>query len=126
MLLLHLPYFCGSLFLITFVVWMSSMYAYRVNARRAADDPNKRNYHPAAIWFSLLWPLYLVIAIGSFIVTSLSYGLFLIVFAILLIAIRKPFLIEWVKRIMNKIGDKALESGSRIIRLFTKDWLYNT
>ena len=126
MLLLHLPYFCGSLFLITFVVWMSSMYAYRVNARRAADDPNKRNYHPAAIWFSLLLPLYLVIAIGSFIVTSLSYGLFLIVFAILLIAIRKPFLIEWVKRIMNKIGDKALESGSRIIRLFTKDWLYNT
>ena len=69
-------------------------YAYLVDARRPADDPQKRNYHPVAIVFApLTLPIFVVLSISIFMLRVLLYGVVLILLPILLITARKPFLL---------------------------------
>ncbi|HET6824016.1 MAG TPA: hypothetical protein VFH34_15300 [Anaerolineales bacterium] len=42
----------------------------------------------------------------------------MIIFTFALIFVRKPFILEWLKKLAVTIGDKLLEANTLLIRLF--------
>ena len=102
-----------------FVIMLAIAFtAYRVNSRRAADDPKKRNYQPGAI---VLAPfIFLVVAplaIVAFILAAFLYAGFIIFFIIMLVAFRKPFLLVWWNKFATLVGEPLLRIGTYLIML---------
>jgi hypothetical protein len=96
-------------------------YAYLVDARRPADDPQKRNYRPLAIVFApITLPIFIVLSILIFMMRVLLYGVFLILFPFVLIIARKPFLLLWLAKKATSIGNKLLDANTMLITLFLK------
>ena len=113
-----LNHLCNCIGLPVLFLLVCMGYAYRINARRTADDPKKRDYQPGAILLSLLtWPILIFASISLFILRALFYGVFLILFAFALVAIRKPFLLMWLNKVFSSIGDKLLIANTFLIRL---------
>lgn len=109
---------CLNYFWVSLFLWGAARYVYRLNARLPDGDPKKRNYHPAAVFLApITWPLLVLGAISIFIVKAFLYGIFLILFTVAIVVIRKPFLIEWLKKIINFIGRVLLEVNTILIRL---------
>ena len=116
MLLNYSKELCLGFLLLTLIFYMCAGYAYRVNARRAADDPNRRDFPVAAVMFGpIVWPVLLFGVISIFLLKVLFYSIFLILFAIALLVFRKPFLIDWLKNSATWIGDRLL--GANIVLL---------
>jgi hypothetical protein len=93
-------------------------YTYSANLRRNSDNPKKRDYHPFAIWMApITLPLFLSGGILLFVLRALLYAVFLIVFVILLIAIRKPFLFQLWHKFATAIGDPLLKANTRLINM---------
>jgi hypothetical protein len=108
---------CGGNVLLCIVLWAFAGYAYRVNAKRSTDDPEKRDYHPAAIILApLTWPFFLSGLILLFVIRALLYGIFLILFTIALVVIRKPFILAWLDKIAKTVGNKLLKVNSFLAR----------
>lgn len=112
-----------NLYLYKVILWISLLvlgctsYAYLINARRPNDDPQKRDFHPAAIFLApFTWPLFLLAFISIFILRALLYGIFLILFAIALVAIRQSFLLIWLHKMALYIGNKLLEANTFLIK----------
>jgi cbb3-type cytochrome oxidase subunit 3 len=101
---------------ITLVFLLCTGYVYRVNSKRAADDPEKKDYAAAAIPMVLAWPIYLLVAVFLFVLKALLYGVFLVLFTVALIAIRKPFLFVWLEKIATKIGTIFLKVNTFLLR----------
>ena len=100
------------------ITWMIVIYVYAVNARRANDDPKKRDYHPLAVIISpITLPIFLTIAAVGFVLLALFFVVFLVFFAIVLIALRRPFLLRWWDRFAMFIGDPLLRINTYFIRL---------
>ena len=98
-------------------------YAYYVNSKRPDDDPKKRNYHPVAVILApITVPLFIFISLSIFIMRVLTYGIFLILFTIALLVIRKPFLLVWLRKTATNIGSALLEANMLLIKLFLKPW----
>jgi hypothetical protein len=118
MLLYHIDVICKGILIIPLIILACAAYTYVVNLRRKADDPKKRDYHPVAIllapftfiFFISLWLLVLILR-------ALLFGGFLIVFTILLVALRKPFLFEWWHKFATNVGDPLLKINTRLIKL---------
>ena len=92
-------------------------YVYLVNARRPAGDPKKREYPLGAIFLSpFLWPLLLLGAFSAFVIRVVLYAVFLILFTIALVAIRKPFLFIWLDKIGTWVGGRLLEANTFLIK----------
>jgi hypothetical protein len=110
----------GLLFLVAVViacVW----YAYYANSKRPYDDPKKKHYHPFAILLApITLPLFVILYILIFILRAATYGVFLVLFALALILIRKPFIFEWLKKIALIIGNLLLEANTLLIRIFLR------
>jgi len=104
--------------LLSLIILLCTGYVYRVNSKRAADDPQKRDYHPAAIPMSLAWPVFALARILLFSLKALIYGVFLILFAAALVVIRKPFLFIWLNKAVTKIGTLFLKANTFLIRAF--------
>jgi hypothetical protein len=101
-----------------FIFLVSAGRAYRVNARLTDDNPKKRNYSILSIFLApFTWPIFLLVYFFILIVKVLAYGLFLILFAIALVVIRKPFLFEWLDRIFTSIGNKLLWANTLLIKI---------
>jgi hypothetical protein len=110
---------CLWVYVITSIVFFLSMgYAYFVNARRGADDPQKRDYHPLAFTLLPFWPLELSVLLVLFVLRALLYGVFLVLFTLALIFIRRPFLLMWLAKVAMYIGDRMLRLNTWIVRLF--------
>jgi hypothetical protein len=93
-------------------------YAYRVNARRPADDPKKRNFHPAAIFLApITWPLFALGRFSLLVIKALLYGIFLILFTISLIILQDISEPIWLEKMFLKIGNKLLEANTLLTRL---------
>ena len=103
---------------ISLVLFAFMGYAYRVNARRAADDPQKRDYHPLATLLFPTWPIWILVLFSLFILRALAYGVFLVLFTVALVVIRKPFLFVWLEKAATVIGNKLMRANMLIIRLF--------
>ena len=127
MLLYYISYYideatkCMLFFLL--IIFACTGYTYMVNLRRKPDDPKKREYHPFAI---ILAPfaLVLLLSLGIFalILRALLFGCFLVIFTILLIAIRKPFIFELWHKFATKIGDPLLKIGTQLIKIAFSPW----
>lgn len=104
--------------LLSLIILLCTGYVYRVNSKRAADDPQKRDYHPAAIPMSLAWPVFALARVLLFSLKALIYGVFLILFAAALVVIRKPFLFIWLNKAVTKIGTLFLKANTFLIRAF--------
>ena len=104
------------------LVAAATAYAYSVNSRRPDDDPQKKDFHPAAIFLApFTWPFFLLVFILLsilrcifFVLRAIAYGIFLILFTLALVGARKPFIL----RILNSIGDALLEANMQLVRLF--------
>jgi hypothetical protein len=123
MLLTHWEFsfkcFIGVILLIT----ICATYAYQVNSKRPADDPKKKNYHPVAIVLApFTFPILFVLSISFFLLRVLAYGVFLVLFILALIFIRKPFLLEWLRKTAVKIGDRLLAANTLLVRFFLSPW----
>ena len=98
-------------------------YAYYANSKRADNDPKKRKYHPTAIFLApFTFPLLILGGISIFILRALTYGVFLILFTIALIAFRKPFILTWLRKTATTIGEVLLEANTFLMRLFLGPW----
>jgi len=112
----------GSYFLISLIVWGCAGYVYRVNSKRTSDDPLKKNYHPYAIRLVPIWPILVLGWLVYQVFFAFLYGLFLILFTVALVAIRKPFLFIWLDKIMTWIGNKILKANTLLIKIFAPQW----
>lgn len=118
MLLYHLDdvFKCFLSFFV--IVLLVAFTAYRINERRAPEDPRKRYYHPGAI---LLAPFIAIVviplAIAAFILAALLYAVFILVFSIMLVTLRRPFLFIWWNRFSTLVGEPLLRIGTSLILL---------
>jgi hypothetical protein len=110
--------FCmGSCTLIFVCIILSAFYAYSVNARRAADDPEKKEFSPYSLWLTpIIIPLLIFADIFSLILSSLAFGFFLVLFPFALLLFRKPFLIKWILKQAQRVGNKLLKINTELLR----------
>ena len=123
MLLNHLDILFECIFSLALVAVTCAASAYIANARRPDEDSQKRTYHPVAILLApVTLPLLVVLSISLFILRVIFYGIFLIMFAVALLIVRKPFLFTWLRKMSISIGAKLLETNLLLIKLFLKPW----
>lgn len=123
MLILRWWEFCRGYILLCLILWAFAGYAYRINADRSADDPEKRDYHPAAVFLTpITWAPLLFGWLLLFVIRALLYGVFLILFTFALVVIRKPFLLIWLEKIARKIGGMLLKANTYLIRQISLQW----
>jgi hypothetical protein len=65
----------------------------------------------------VLLPVILPLVVLIFLGTILLYAGFLLVFSILLLALRRPFLFDWLHKFAVFVGDPLLRINSYLIRL---------
>jgi hypothetical protein len=100
------------------LLWISAGYTYIVDSLRPADDPLKKNYKFNAIFLApISWPLLLMGWVVMLVLRMLHFGVFLILFTLAMIFIRKPFWLVWLHKIVTKIGGKLMEANSFLIEL---------
>ena len=124
MLFYHLDSVCKvTLGLMAFIM-ACTFYTYHVNSRRPDDDPKKKNYHPLAILFApITFPILAILYISFFILRVLVYGVFTILFILMLILVRKPFILEPMQKIVIRIGDRLMEANTILVRFFLNPWM---
>ena len=106
---------CGIV--LAFIIF-SAFYAYWANAQRAPDDPKKKDYSPYAPWLApFILPLLLLVNILLAILSSLAFGFFLVLFSLTLLLFRKPFLIKWILKQAQKVGNLILEIDTKLLKL---------
>jgi hypothetical protein len=111
-----------SLFI--FLTMACAGYAYRVNARRPADDPQKRDFHLFAILLApFTLPIFAVFFVSLCILRALLYGVFLILFTLALIFVRESFLFRWLHKMAVSIGNRLLTINTTLIKAFLRPWM---
>ena len=114
----NILYNCLKGYLLLSLIFVAfSAVAYRVNAKREASDPEKKEFNPAAVILAPLWPFFLIMSISLFILRVLVQTIFLILFTIALVAFRKPFLLTWLQKVIVKIGNKLLLANTYLIKI---------
>ena len=124
-------YQLGNLFLfvkcilvLMLVVSLCAGYAYYVDLKRSDDDPKKRDYHPLAILLApITFPLVLILSISFLILRVITYGLFMVLFILALIVLRKPFILAALQKIAAVVGDRLMEANTILIRFFLGPWV---
>jgi hypothetical protein len=106
------------------VVTICAGYAYYVDSKRSDDDPKKRDFHPLAILLApITFPLVLILSISFFVLRVLTYGVFMVLFILALIIIRKPFILAILQKIATAVGDRLMEANTIVIRFFLGPWV---
>jgi small neutral amino acid transporter SnatA (MarC family) len=106
--------------IIAVLLIICATYAYHVNSKRPADDPKKKHYHPVTIVLApITFPIMFVLSISFFLLRVLAYGVFLVLFILALIFIRKPFILEWLRKTAVKVGDRLLQANMLLVRFFS-------
>lgn len=117
MLWYYVKEICYSSIFVMVLCFLSAGYAYLVNARRTAGDPDKKEFEFNAVWLApLTWPLLLPLAIVVTVLRAVVGIVLVSLFALGVLAIRKPFIISWLEKITLKIGNKLLHANSVLIR----------
>jgi hypothetical protein len=108
----------GSCTIIPIILVLCGLYAYQVNAKRAPDDPLKRDYSPYAPWIApISFPLIIIFNAVLFIFSSLAFGVFLVLFPFALLLLRRPFLFKWISKQALKIGNFVLKVNTELLRV---------
>jgi hypothetical protein len=126
MLFFYINYCWPVWILLSLIAWAFAGYAYRVNAKRLAGDPKKRDFHPAAIFLApILWPLFLFGYISILVIKVVAYGVFLVLFTVALFVFQKSS-VPWLDDTAAWIGDKLLGANTFLIKVAFGDWEKNT
>ena len=116
-------YCCNGILLLMLVIMTCAFYTYHVNSKRPDDDPKKKDYHPLAILFApITFPILAILYISFFILRVLVYGMFMVLFILALIVVRKPFILEAMQKIAIRVGDRLMEANSMLVRFFLNPW----
>lgn len=92
--------------------------AYRVNLQRAANDPKKRTLHPFAILLApFVFLVFTPLAIVFILLAAILYAGFILLFAILLVGLRKPFIFVMWRRFSTFVGEPLLRISTYLIML---------
>ncbi len=104
-----------SIFLFLF---FSTFYAYEANKRKKADDPTKRAYLPHSRWRApIVVPILVVINTPIFVLVSLAFGVFLVLFPFALLLFRKPFFVKWIEKLAFKVGTALLDMDTKLLTM---------
>jgi hypothetical protein len=115
---LYLQFCCASYILLSLLLWIFAGYAYFVNDRRSPDDPEKKKFNFSAIFLApITWPLLLIAMCGLFVLRAFLFGAFLVLFALALVTLRKPFIVIWLDKIATQIGNRLLKANTVLIEL---------
>lgn len=126
MLSVYTDEICNGYILLCLILWAFAGYAYRVNVRRPADDPKKREFHPAAVFLApVTWPLIVLGFISLFVLKAILYAIFLVILTVALVVIRKPFIFIWLDKIATRVGNMLLEANTMLIKIFLSPWTDN-
>lgn len=99
-------------------------YAYYVDLKRSDDDPKKRNYPALAVILApITAPAVLVLSISIFVLRVLTYGVFMVLFILALIFLRKPFILEALRKFATTIGNGLMEANTILVRLLFSPWI---
>ncbi len=94
-------------------------YAHHVDAQRAEDDPQKRNYPLLAIVLApITLPIFIILSIVIFIMKALFFGVILVLLAMVLIFLRETIILPWLSKMALSIGNKLLDANTFLVRLF--------
>jgi len=116
---LKIPFYC--LMGVALLSVICTTYAYYVNSRREYDDPKKKLYHPLAVLFApITVPVFIILYALLFLLKAVAYGVFLVLSTFALLVIRKPFLLERLKKIALTVGNLLLETNTLLIRIFVR------
>jgi hypothetical protein len=116
----YLPTCCGIYVVLSAVMWLFTGYAYWVNSKRLPSDPQKKTYNFNAIFLApISWPLLLISGIIILIARSLLFGVFLVLFTLALIFVRKPFWLVWLDKMATWTGEKLLGANTTLIKFAT-------
>jgi len=92
--------------------------AYRVNLKRKADDPKKKDYPPISPWLTpIAFPIMILVSLFVLIVESFLGAAFLIVFPISLILFREsPKTDSTILKWMQKLGNFILKFNTEVLK----------
>jgi len=114
----NLQCLCLGYILLSLILWIFAGYAYLVNMRRPADDPNKKDFHFSGIFLApITWPFFLIASFLLLVLRALLFGVSLLFFTLALVFIRKPFIFIWLDKIATRIGNKLLDANTGLINL---------
>ena len=123
MLLNYTADICKGILIFFLFIWMMAGYTYIVNKNRSTDDPRKAVYHPYAILLApFTFPFFAMAALVVFFSRALLFALFLILFTLLLVVIRKPFIFKLWDKFATWIGDPLLKANTVLIRMAFRPW----
>ncbi len=118
MLFQSLPCCATTGLVIVLFLFISARYTYSVNEKKNTADPTKKAFAPLSCWRApLLVPVFLLINIPAFIVVSLVFGIFLVIFPFTLLLFRKPFFIKWIQQLALKVGTALLEIDTELLAM---------
>ena len=107
-------YLCKGLLVLWAFLFICASYAYRLNANRQNNDPQKRDFYFGAIFLApFTWPFFVLAYVLFSITTAIIYSFCLALAILGLLVIRRPFLLIWLK----KIGDRLLEANTVLIKM---------
>lgn len=109
---------CLSYFVLAIILTLFAAYAYYVNSQRPADDPQKKKYFASGILIMpFFWPLLLVGWAFFILLKAIHLGLFLVLFTLSVVFIRKPFWLPWLEKVALKIGGMLMNANSVLMQL---------
>lgn len=104
--------------LLTLILYVCVGYAYYLNTQRANDDPKKRDIPLQVVLLApITWPILIIGLLSLLIIKILIYSVFLVLFTITLLVIRKPFMLDWLKKAAAWVGEKLLEANLLLIKI---------
>ena len=110
---------CYSSIFVMVLCFLFAGYAYRVNARRPADDPDKKDFHVGAVFLApFTWPFFLVALVVINILRAIAYSVSLFAVLVALVLVRKSPQILWLDKLATRIGDKLLAANTALIKGF--------
>lgn len=104
------------------LVTVCMMYAVILNSQRSDTDPEKRQYRPGTVLLVFFtWPILLPMIVSLFILRTLLYGFFLILFTICLIIMPRAHpRLSWLERKFARIGEILLQVNTALLELFLR------
>jgi len=114
---------CSTILLLMLFAMACAGYAYLVNERRPADDPQKKVYHPSSIFLTpFTLPFFILGWLSRFAFKAVLYGIFLVAFTIVLLVFRKSPVPPWLDNAITEIGNRILGGNTFLIKTLWKDW----
>ncbi len=115
-------YLCYGALVLALVIMFRAWRTYSANAHRKDDDPQTQDFHPLAIiLIPITLPIFGVLSVFIFIVKSLLYAIFLILFTAILILVPRRSTSQISKESLPRkasIWDKLLTVNTALIKLF--------